>query len=54
MYSDHKFEKIKHYKNFVICKEETKIHIILSRPQKVLRSGELIDQGRAILFPMQT
>ena len=38
----------------MICKDEIKLHVILSRPQKVLRSGELMDQGRAILFPLHT
>ena len=33
---NHQFEKIKYYKNFIIYYNHVKLHMILTRPQKLL------------------
>ena len=37
---NHQFEKIRHYKNFIISYNHVKLHIILTRPQKIIKSGK--------------
>ena len=52
MYSVHAFEKFENYKNFIISFNHIKLHIILTRPQKVIKAGNIIEKGRGLFFPL--
>ena len=52
IHSIHTFEKIRNYKNFVISFNHIKLHLILTRPQKVIQAGNIIEQGRGLFFPL--
>ena len=54
VFSVQQFEKIRNYKNFIISFNHVKIHIILTRPQKIIKAGSIVDQGRGILFPLHS
>ena len=54
MFSTQQFEKIRNYKNFIISFNHVKLHMILTRPQKVIKAGSIVEQGRGILFPLHS
>ena len=51
---NHQFEKIRYYKNFIISYNNLKLHIILTRPQETIRAGNIVEEGRGILFPLHS
>ena len=51
IHSTHTFEKVRNYKNFIISFNHIKLHLILTRPQKVIQAGNIIEQGRGF-FPL--
>ena len=38
----HTIEKIRNYKNFVYSYNHIKLHVILTRPQKIIQAGNII------------
>ena len=54
MLNTQQFEKIRNYKNFIISFNHVKLHMILTRPQKVIKAGSIVEQGRGILFPLHS
>ena len=52
--SNHQFEKIKYYKNFIISYNHVKLHMILTRPKKTIHAGNIIEEGRGLLFPLHS
>ena len=43
IFSTQQFEKIRNYKNFVISFNHVKLHIILTKPQKVIKAGRIVE-----------
>ena len=54
IFSTQQFEKVRNYKNFVISFNHVKLHMILTRPQKVIKAGSIVEQERGILFPLHS
>ena len=52
IHSKHTSEKIRNFKNFIISFDHIKLHLILTRPQKVIQAGNIIEQGRCLFFPL--
>ena len=45
-------KKKTNYKNYPVTRNNITHHILLSRPQKVLRTGSIEELGRTILYPL--
>ena len=52
IHSTHTFEKIRNFKNFIISFNHIQRHLILTRPQKVIQAGNIIERGRGLFFPL--
>ena len=46
------YEKVPNYKNYVITRHNITHHILISRPQKILRTGNIEELGQTILHPL--
>ena len=54
IFGNHPFEKVRYYKNFVITYNHIKLHMILTRPQKTIKAGNIVEEGRGLLFPLHS
>ena len=45
-------KKYQNYKNYLVTQNNITYHILLSRPQKILRAGGIEELGRTILYPL--
>ena len=52
IHSTHTLEKIRNFKNFIISFNHIQLHLILTRPQKVIEVGNIIEKGRGLFFPL--
>ena len=52
VFSDCTYEKVANYKNYLITRNNITHHILISRPQKILRAGNIEELGRTILHPL--
>ena len=48
------YEKVPNYKNYLVTRHNITHHILISRPQKILRAGNIEELGRMILHPLYT
>ena len=46
------YEKVPNYKNYLVTRHNITHHILISRPQKILRAGNIEELGRTILHPL--
>ena len=52
LFSGYTYEKVPNYKNYLVTRHNITYHILLSRPQKILRAGSIEELGRTILCPL--
>ena len=52
VFSGYTYDKIPNYKNYLITRNKITHHILISRPQKILRAGNIEELGRTILHPL--
>ena len=52
LFSEYPYERVSHYKNYQVTRNNVSYHLLLSRPQKILRAGSIEELGRAILYPL--
>ena len=52
VFSGYTYDKIPNYKNYLITRNKMTHHILISRPQKILRAGNIEELGRTILYPL--
>ena len=52
IHSTHTWERIRNFKNFIISFNHIQLHLILTRPQKVIEVGNIVEKGRGLLFPL--
>ena len=52
LFSEYKYEKVPNYKNYLVTQNNITHHILLSRPQKILRAGSIEELGFTILYPL--
>ena len=48
----HTWERIRNFKNFIISFNHIQLHLILTRPQKIIEVGNIVEKGRGLLFPL--
>ena len=52
LFSGYTYEKVTNYKNYLVTQNNITHHILLSRPQKILRAESIEELGRTILYPL--
>ena len=52
LFSGYTYEKVTNYKNYLVTQNNITHHILLSRPQKILKAGRIEELGRTILYPL--
>ena len=52
LFSGYRYEKVPSYMNYIVTRHNITHHILISRPQKILRAGNIEELGRIILYPL--
>ena len=52
VFATHGYNKAMYYKNFIISKENTHLHVIITRSQKLIKPWSISDEKRGLLFPL--
>ena len=52
LFSGYTYEKVANEKNYLVTQNNVKHHILLSRPQKILKAGRIEELGRIILYSL--